>query len=752
MEKLFSERNVSKRMRLDATSQPELPLYPIDASLLLSPSYSTIDKDAVLSSATLGDGPAAYHPTGIAQYALACWNIYLAGGNDEWREGFMAQANWFLEHEMRFTNGASGWPIPSILPEYHVTRPWLSAAAQGSSISVCVRAYQLTGQSRFLEAAVRAVRTFELDILDGGVSTQCADDSLFFQEVAAYPAAYVLKGYILSIFGLYDYVAITQDSAIEQLIQRSLATFHEIIDEFDTGYWSRCDLLHKRLASPVCHTLHIMLIRALSCYTGCEHCAELALRWEQYQRRVSYRLRYFAASRTHRYWSCGVVPKLRRFIFGVPRERNQAPGERICVPIKAFPVAGGTRGVLAGVQQVMDDRWKVVYLTHRTGLDTRGLEIKTFGTVLTHPWQFPFVWLYFLAGCCRLFSLLRHSTYKLILPQDGVFTGAFAALVGKIAGLRVVCMDHGNVTLLDSPAFRSEYLKSLEPYPWLWRVLSHLRLAMYWPSQRLLARIATHFTDLFLIAGDEVEAVYRKDLGVRPDRVVRYAYMLDASHFTPLDRVTRAEVRVEQGVPEDAILITLINRLAIEKGLDCAVEGIAQALLMLPAEVRSRVRVLIVGDGPLRSQVEADIRRHGLDAVCRLWGEAAPPDVVKLLGIADIFLYSGTRGTNYSMAVLEAMAAGCAVIASVVPQSNARLLAEGRGIAVEPGSSAAISQALVRLCCDLALCRQVGRLAREYVEHYHNAQILLRSLLRASYFAPVLVEQEVKAQVSAGDV
>ena len=211
-------------------------------------------------------------------------------------------------------------------------------------------------------------------------------------------------------------------------------------------------------------------------------------------------------------------------------------------------------------------------------------------------------------------------------------------------------------------------------------------------------------------------------------------------------------MRAEQGIPEDAILITLITRLALEKGLDCAVEGVAQALLMLPAEVRSRVRVLIAGDGPLRSQVEASIRRYGLDAVCRLWGEAAPSDVVMLLGISDIFLYSGTRGTNYSMAVLEAMAAGCAVIASVVPQSNARLLAEGRGIPVEPGSSAAISQALVRLCNDQELCRQMGPMAREYVERYHNAQMLLRSLSRASYFAPVLVEEESKAKVSAGGV
>jgi len=85
------------------------------------------------------------------------------------------------------------------------------------------------------------------------------------------------------------------------------------------------------------------------------------------------------------------------------------------------------------------------------------------------------------------------------------------------------------------------------------------------------------------------------------------------------------------------------------------------------------------------------------------------------------------------------MAAGCAVIASVVPQSNARLLAEGRGIALVPGNATEIATALARLCSDLVLCRQMGQKAREYVANYHTAVMLKRSLLRASFFAPRIV-------------
>ena len=383
----------------DAHTHPELLPYPIDMSPLLRLPFGTLDEDGVLYNAASGDIPAAYHPTSIAQYALACWNAYLAVGDKKQREAFETQAYWLLSHELRFPNGAGGWPIPFAAKDFHVSKPWLSALTQGNVISVFVRAYQLTCKSMFLEAAQRAVRTFELDILDGGVSTRLAGDGIFFEEVAAYPAAHVLNGYILALFGLYDFLALTQESEIAALIQRSLTTFHAIIDEFDAGYWSRYDLLHRHLVPLFYHALHIVLLKALADYSGCEHCMQLAIRWEAYQHRFSCRLRYLITSRAHVYWNRRIIPWLRRLIgLGMPPERDQTSVIHVCVPITAFPVAGGMRSVLAGVDQTMGDHWKLVYLTQHKGQNAQGLEIKIFGRRWTSPWNFPSAWLYCLAG------------------------------------------------------------------------------------------------------------------------------------------------------------------------------------------------------------------------------------------------------------------------------------------------------------------------------------------------------------------
>src|SRR5260370_23053276 len=87
------------------------------------------------------------------------------------------------------------------------------------------------------------------------------------------------------------------------------------------------------------------------------------------------------------------------------------------------------------------------------------------------------------------------------------------------------------------------------------------------------------------------------------------------------------------------------------------------------------------------------------------------------------------------MAVLEAMAWGCAVIASELPISNAGLLAEGRGIAVAPGDVEQTSKALVQLLNDPELCRQMGVFARNYIASKHSAANFKRNLMRVTYWA-----------------
>lgn len=707
----------------------QLPPYPLDMVPLLALPHGTLDEHGVPYNAPTPKYPAAYQPTTIAQYGLAQWNIYLQKGDEQHRQAFLIQANWLVEHEVLLPGGAGCWPIPFPSPDHFAPQPWLSALTQGNVISVLVRAYWLTGEERFIAAAHRAASVFERDILDAGVSAFWGNEGVFFEEVAVYPAAHILNGYIFALFGLYDYVALTHNSQITALIQRSLATLHTWLDDFDTGYWSRYDLF-RHLAPPFYHDLHVLMLRSLAQLSGCTHCARLADRWEGYQHRRWCRLRYFVASRMARYGR-----GLRRLFFGPVGARAEKPLP-ICVPSVAFPVAGGIRSVLTGVAQAMTDEWSLEHLTRLKGPGAEAWTIDTFGgSALATPWQFPFVWLYAFAGWCKLLALLRRRRghYCLVLAQDGVFTGAFAALAAKMAGVPVVCMDHGTITLPYSETYQKERIQALHAKHWLVRPFYRLSLLGYWPSLRLLARIAIRFSDGFLAAGEDVAETYRERLGVDPSKIILFPFMLDANRFTPPGKATRSHWRNQHGMADDTILITMINRLSPAKGIDLALRGIRQALSSLAPEVRNRVRLVLAGNGPLRPQIEADIRHLGLEEVCILWGEATPTDVVALLGATDIFLYTATRGIN-SMAVLEAMAAGCTVVASRQPNSLAKLLADGRGITIPAGDVDAISAALAQTLADPSLCQQMGQRARTYVITHHTAQALRRCLQRALYW------------------
>src|SRR5437763_16336030 len=136
---------------------------------------------------------------------------------------------------------------------------------------------------------------------------------------------------------------------------------------------------------------------------------------------------------------------MRRLLFRSAKTPCQISPIWVCISFTSFPLSGSIRSVLACISQVMSDQWHMTYRTHRKGQPAEGLEIETFGLRGMYPWRFPNIWFYSIAGGLKLFALLRSGAgYGLILPQDGVFTGAFAALVGKMAGVRVICMDHGN--------------------------------------------------------------------------------------------------------------------------------------------------------------------------------------------------------------------------------------------------------------------------------------------------------------------
>ena len=183
----------------------------------------------------------------------------------------------------------------------------------------------------------------------------------------------------------------------------------------------------------------------------------------------------------------------------------------------------------------------------------------------------------------------------------------------------------------------------------------------------------------------------------------------------PMDTEQRASIRAAIGAPEERLLGLFVGRLVPVKNLACLIRALA---LLEPAR---RPWVALVGDGPLRETLHQLALECDVASDVHFLGER--PDATQLMQAAD-FLVLPSHFEGLSNALLEAMAAYCAVIASAVGGS-AELIEDGRtGLLFPSGDSRALAAAIARIS-DPALRAALAREARQHVEKNHSQAALV---------------------------
>ncbi len=136
-------------------------------------------------------------------------------------------------------------------------------------------------------------------------------------------------------------------------------------------------------------------------------------------------------------------------------------------------------------------------------------------------------------------------------------------------------------------------------------------------------------------------------------------------------------------------------------------------------------RCVLVGDGPERPAIEAQIARSGLGELVRLLGDQPQDRIRALIEESDVMALPSTVTANGMMdgvpvALMEAMAAGLPVVSTPV-SGIPELIQDGRtGLLVPEGDGRALADALERLHEDPAMARQLALGGREHVLRYYN--------------------------------
>ncbi|MEA2375009.1 MAG: heparosan-N-sulfate-glucuronate 5-epimerase [Thermoleophilaceae bacterium] len=200
------------------------------------------------------------------QRALGSYERWLAGAGEEWLAAAVAAADLLLEHQASGGIHDGGWVQTAEYPHTFVLRPpWVSGMAQGEGASLLVRIHRETGEDRYAEAALRALRPLAVPSTEGGA---CAllDGRPFPEEYPTQPPSFVLNGAIFALWGVHDVAIGLSDPDAGRSFGEGVDALAASIHRWDTGSWSRYDLFPHRVpnvASAAYHGLHVVQLEAM---------------------------------------------------------------------------------------------------------------------------------------------------------------------------------------------------------------------------------------------------------------------------------------------------------------------------------------------------------------------------------------------------------------------------------------------------------------------------------------------------------
>lgn len=219
------------------------------------------------------------------------------------------------------------------------------------------------------------------------------------------------------------------------------------------------------------------------------------------------------------------------------------------------------------------------------------------------------------------------------------------------------------------------------------------------------------FVDHYVALSSDLASYLERRVGVPSSRLTQIINGVDTDRFQPATGGGRQPL---SGSPFNApglFVIGTVGRMQTVKAQPLLASAFVRALEVAPV-LRDCLRLVMVGEGPLRSKALAILAQAGLAEMAWLPGERADvPDVMR--GLDAFALPSLAEGISNT--ILEAMAAKLPVLATRVG-GNAELVAEGQtGLLVPAGDVEAMAKGIVDLASNPRQAHAMGAVGRRRV-------------------------------------
>jgi len=328
-------------------------------------------------------------------------------------------------------------------------------------------------------------------------------------------------------------------------------------------------------------------------------------------------------------------------------------------------------------------------------------------------------------------SLTTWRLFRLMLRErpDIVHTHtAKAGTVGRVAGLMY---RFATPTILLGRPRRCLFVHTYHGHVFH-SYYSPLKTRAFLNIERLLARLATH--RIIVVSRQQQREINENFRVGRREQFSVVPLGIDLSAYENW-QARRPRLRAELKASEADVLVGIVGRLTEIKNHAMFLQAAARLKELTPRNVAARVRFVIVGDGNLRSKLEAEGTSLGLgEDVLFLGTRADPEDFYPAFDI--LALTSLNEGTPLTL--IEGMANSRPVIATdvggvvdlvgaPVSEMDGYALCE-RGLLVKSEDVEGFARGLARLIEDEALRRELGKRGREFVLQHHSKERLVSDI------------------------
>ena len=352
----------------------------------------------------------------------------------------------------------------------------------------------------------------------------------------------------------------------------------------------------------------------------------------------------------------------------------------ICHVVYRFAVGGLENGVVNLINHLPADRWRHAVVS-LTDIDpTFAARIRTPGVALHALHKPPGQGFRQWPALARLFRQLRPAIVhtRNLAALEAQLPARWAGVPGRVHG------EHGRDA--EDPDGTSR------KHQWMRRA--------YRP-----------FVQHTIALGRELADYSLNRIGIPPGRLHTIYNGVDTERFHP----AAAGRQPLAGSPfnDPALwLVGTVGRMQTVKAQPALARAFVLALQQQPT-LRERLRLVLVGDGPLRAECESVLRQAGVAELAWFAGERGDvPDVMR--GLDCFVLPSLAEGISNT--ILEAMASGLPVLATAVGANSELVVPGATGRLVPPGDAGALAEGLVQMAQDAAATAAHGRAGRQRVE------------------------------------